>query len=153
MWTLASFLGLWLILTAAQPAALPVGLGAAAIAVAINRRLLPKARSVRLTKVLAMAPRFLAASLAGGFDVAWRALSPQLPVEPGWISYRTSLPLGGPSVALAGELSLQPGTLVAGADGDRLLIHMLNRRPSIRARIAEEEARIAAALRSSTNTP
>lgn len=153
MWTLASFLGLWLILTAGQPAGLPFGLAAAAAAVAINRRLLPNARRVRLTRVLAMAPRFLSASLAGGFDVAWRALSPRLPLEPGWISYRTSLPPGGPSVALAGELSLQPGTLVAGAYGDRLLIHMLNRRPSIRARIAEEETRIAATLRSSGNTP
>lgn len=153
MWSFASLVGLWLILTAGQLAALPFGLAAAAAAVVLKRRLVTDARKLRLGRAVAMAPRFLWASLAGGFDVAWRALSPRLPLEPGWITYRTGLPSGGPRVALAGELSLQPGTLVAGSYGDRLLIHVLDRRRPIRARIAEEEARIMGVLSSSANAP
>jgi multicomponent Na+:H+ antiporter subunit E len=136
---LALFAALWLILTRGE-ALLP---GAAAVAVAcwLSLRLLPPLRPVRLWPLLAMAPAFVWRSLLGGLDVARRALDPRLPLNSGWIEIPVDLPDGG-KVALGGQLSLMPGTLAAGSEGGRLLVHVLDRDQDVTAAVRGEAVRL-----------
>lgn len=144
---LAIFLGLWLVLSGADPIGLAFGLPTAALAALFSMRLLPPGgREVSLFRLMAMVPGFLAHSVRGGIDVAWRALHPSLPIAPGWLHWRTKLPRGGPRVTLGSELSLLPGTLVAGSRGDVLYVHCLDLRQDVASEIAAEEARIAATI-------
>ncbi|MFN3945097.1 MAG: Na+/H+ antiporter subunit E [Allosphingosinicella sp.] len=143
----AIFFGLWLVLTGAAPGGLPFGLAAAAAGVWVSVRLAPPAeRPLRLLRLLMLAPGFFRRALAGGADVAWRAFHPKLPLRPGWIRYRPRLPAGAPRVVLGGEISLLPGTLVAGEEGDRLLVHCLDAGLPVAAQIAEEEERLGKAV-------
>jgi hypothetical protein len=48
--------------------------------------------------MIRLAPGFLRSSLLGGIDVARRALHPRMPLDAGWIAYRTKLPRGLPRV-------------------------------------------------------
>jgi multicomponent Na+:H+ antiporter subunit E len=136
----------WLALTGADPSGFVPGAVAAAAAAAVSLRLLPAGGPVRLLGLLALLPGFLWRSLVGGIDVALRALHPDLPLRPAWIAYPLRLPPGGPRVSLGSEISLLPGTLAAGSEGDRLLVHCLDSEQPILEQIAEEEERIAACL-------
>ncbi len=70
---------------------------------------------------------FLWTSIAGGLDVAWRALQPRMTIHPTWLRYRLSLPPGQPRTLMVSILSLMPGTLSAELqDDDILLIHALD---------------------------
>ncbi|MCZ7659931.1 MAG: Na+/H+ antiporter subunit E [Xanthobacteraceae bacterium] len=144
---LALLAGVWLVLTENQPSAWLVGALAAGAGAAISLRLLPpQQRRVRLARVLRLAPGFVGGSLLGGIDVARRVFQPRMPLDPGWLSYRTRLPAGAPRVALGAEISLMPGTLAAGMHGDLLHVHCLDRRLPVAAFIAHEEARIARSI-------
>jgi multicomponent Na+:H+ antiporter subunit E len=144
---LAIFFGLWLVLSGADLIGVAFGLPTAALAALFSMRLLPPGgREVSLVRLIAMVPGFLARSVRGGIDVAWRALHPRLPIAPGWLHWRTKLPPGGPRVTLGSELSLLPGTLVAGSRGDVLYVHCLDIRKDITTELAAEEARIAATI-------
>lgn len=110
-------------------------------ALALSVRLLPPGLPVRIGSLLWQMPHFIYQSLVGGIDVAWRAFAPSMPINPGWIAIRVDLPEGG-RVALGGELSLMPGTLAAGTNGDILLVHVLDRDQDVEAAIREEERRL-----------
>lgn len=129
----------WTILTGGE--ALALGIPAVAAACWLSLRLLPAERPLRLTALARMAPGFAWRSLVGGLDVARRALDPRMPLDPGWIEVPVDLP-GGGRVALGGELSLMPGTLAAGSEGGRLLVHMLDRTQDIEPTLRTEEARL-----------
>ena len=141
----ALFLLVWLILTGGSLPGLITGIPAAAASTWLSLALLPPRpeRAVRLHLLVAMAPRFLWQSQAGGIDVAQRALRPSMPLDPGWIAYRTRLDAGPARVVLGGEISLLPGTLVAGSHDDILYVHCLDKGQDIEAAMAAEEARIA----------
>lgn len=134
---LTFFAALWLILT--RDEAVPLGVAVVPAASWLSLKLLPATRPVRLLALLVMAPRFVRRSLLGGVDVARRALDPRLPLNPGWIEIPIDLPDGG-RVALGGELSLMPGTLAAGSDRGRLLVHVLDRDQDIEGAVRAEEA-------------
>ena len=137
------FSALWLILTGGEAWLL----GAVVVPAAcwLSFRLLPPVRPLRLLRVVAMAPGFLRLSLLGGIDVARRALDPRLPLNPGWVPVEVDLPDGG-KVLLGGEMSLMPGTLVAGSDGRRLLIHVLDRDQAVEGTARAEAARLGRAF-------
>lgn len=137
--------GIWLILTGADPGGIAIGIVAVAAATGLSLALMPPRAGVALWPLAVMIPGFLWRSLLGGLDVARRVFDPRLPLRPGWKIMRTRLPDGG-KVALGGEFSLMPGTLVAGSKGDRLLIHMLDTGQDITGDIAREEACFARAL-------
>jgi multicomponent Na+:H+ antiporter subunit E len=139
---LVLFAGLWLVLTRGE--ALLLGAAAVPATCWLSLRLLPPLRPVRLWPLLAMAPVFVWRSLLGGLDVARRALDPRLPLNPGWVEIPVDLPDGG-KVALGGELSLMPGTLAAGSEGGRLLVHVLDRDQDVSAAVRAEAARLARA--------
>ncbi len=80
-------------------------------------------RPLRLLRFLVY---FLKESIAGGFDVAWRALHPRLEVRPGWLRYPLTLPAGQPRTLMVSILSLVPGTLSVDLEAnDSLLVHAL----------------------------
>ena len=80
--------------------------------------------------------------MAAGVDVARRLLSPRLPINPGYVSYTTSLPAGGPRWLLANVLSLLPGTLSVTLRGDQLELHCLDTALPVREDVARTELRI-----------
>lgn len=136
---------LWLVLAGPGREALWVGAAVAPAACWLSFRLSPSGRPLRVGRLMALAPGFLWRSLLGGVDVAWRAFHPRLPIDPGWVEIAVALPEGG-KAALGGELSLMPGTLVAGSDGERLHVHVLDRGQDVRRAVRLEEARLGRAI-------
>lgn len=136
---IALFAALWLILTNGE--AVMLGVAVVPAASWLSLRMLPATPPLRLLALLATVPGFIWRSLLGGLDVARRALDPRLPLDPGWIEVVVDLPDGG-RVALGGELSLMPGTLAAGSEGRRLLVHVLDRRQDVEGAVRTEAVRL-----------
>jgi multicomponent Na+:H+ antiporter subunit E len=102
---------------------------------------------LRPFKLARYALRFLRQSVTAGVDVAWRALDPRMPLQPGFITYRPQLPAGRTLNAFYTVSSLLPGTLPSGTDasgGDA--IHCLDVTQPVARQLAEEEALFAEAL-------
>ena len=89
-------------------------------------------------------PWFAYQSLAGATDVALRALQPRMPLHPGVVRHRLSVPPGACRVTLTNVISMLPGTLSADLDGDELVIHALDARKDLHAMVVDLEPRIAA---------
>lgn len=143
----ALFALVWLILSRGDPSGLILGAVTAAGAAWMSIALLPPGtRRVDLLAVVRLAPGFVVRSMRGGIDVAWRALHPAMPIHEGWIVYRTRLPAGPSRVSFGSEMSLLPGSLVAGGRGDRVYVHCLDRSQNVVADLEAEEARIATTL-------
>ncbi|GGB69116.1 hypothetical protein GCM10010833_25430 [Blastomonas aquatica] len=141
---------IWLALAGTQIDTLLLGCVVVPLATALSLWLVPSGPPLRIRSVLMLVPRFVWQSLVGGLDVAWRAFHPRLPIDPDWVSVSVALP-DGARVALGGELSLMPGTLSAGSQGDRLLIHVLNRDQDVATAVRSEERRFAKALAGQAN--
>ncbi|HUE46511.1 MAG TPA: Na+/H+ antiporter subunit E [Aestuariivirgaceae bacterium] len=135
----AVFLALWLII--AGPGAWIVGLLAAGLVAHVSLRLQP-ARLSGILRAATLAPGFFWASFLGGLDVIGRAFHPRMPLNPGWIIYRSRLSSSGARVALGSDLSLMPGTLAAGGQGELLYIHCLDVDQAVGSQIAREERRV-----------
>lgn len=136
---------LWWILTEGAEGSWYLGAPAVVLATAASLRWSGTSHyRVRLLGLLRFSTRFLASSLAAGFDVARRALAPSLPLDPALVSVRTQLPPGPPRWLLATTLSLVPGSLTVTASGDRLLLHSLDRALDIEAEVRGLERAIAA---------
>lgn len=103
--------------------------GAAAIGAALwtlRRTAAGGAGRLRWSRIAPLAAVFLWQSLAGGVDVARRVLSPAMPLQPGLVTLRLTLPDEGARVLLALVVSLMPGTLAARLEGNRLTLHALD---------------------------
>ncbi len=133
---------LWAGLVGGDPEGLVLGLGVVPAAVWNSLRLMPPVAGLRPWRALAMLPGFYWRSIVGGVDVARRAVDPRLPLAPGWLVQRVGLAPGG-RVVLGSTVSLMPGTLAAGCDGDRLLVHALDRGADPGADLDAETARLA----------
>lgn len=138
---------LWLVLTGSDPDAIIPGFGAAALAVSVTRKLPPERYRISLSGGLAFLPGFVWRSFRAGIDVAWRALHPQMPLNPGWIAYSCRLPPGLPRTMLGGAVSLLPGTLAAGGGKDNMLVHCLDRNAAVARQINDEEKRVQKVVR------
>ena len=95
-------------------------------------------------RLAAFASRFLRQAVVAGFDVAWRALHPRLPLQPGFVTYQPLYPPGTRRNAFCAVTSLLPGTLPSGpaAEGG-LLIHCLDQTQPVTDQLAVEEALLA----------
>jgi multicomponent Na+:H+ antiporter subunit E len=142
------FLLFWLALSRGNPADLPAGLLAAAAATWTSLRLLPPRPSrPSLIALATYAVRFLGQSIVAGVDVAWRALDPRLPLNPGFVAYRPRLSAGSGRRAFCTVASLQPGTLPVGSDQDgTLLIHCLDVDQPVVQQLSEDEGLFMRAL-------
>lgn len=136
------FGGGWLAFAGTGADALVVGLLVTGATVWLSLQLLPARDPLRLWRLARHLPHFVIGSVTGGLDVARRAFSPNMSLNPGWIRVPSQLP-GGARATLGAELSLMPGTLVAGSDGDDLLVHLLDVDGGFDAAIRREEAEFA----------
>lgn len=94
--------------------------------------------------MLRFIPHFLKQSILGGFDVALRALRPDLPIRPGIVTFTMRMPPGPQQVFFVNTLSLQPGTAVVAVEGDTLVIHALDTSTPVDETIRQVEDRVAA---------
>jgi multisubunit Na+/H+ antiporter MnhE subunit len=101
-------------------------------------------------RALALAGWVVGRSLAGGLDVARRALRvPRADIDPAWTTYTCSLPTETTRIVFAFVLNLMPGTLSAHLHGlgrDVLDVHVISREIDVEASAAELERRIAGLL-------
>ena len=125
-------LGSWLIGGPAVVAAAALGgvLG-------VHRRL-----RLRWRGILPFAAFFLRESVRGGWDVAWRVLHPSLPVNPGFIRFTSALPEGPVRYLFANVVSLLPGTVASGFDGDQIIVHALDANSSVETALRTLEQRV-----------
>jgi multicomponent Na+:H+ antiporter subunit E len=135
----------WLVLTGANPAYMLTGIPVAlltGIAVAFSVPRMPGGGISPIAGLLWL-PIFVWQTLIGALDVARRVLSPSLPIAPHFVDHQMSVPNGWPRAAFTGVISLTPGSLAAGAVGDRLVLHLLSDDPHLIAAVEKEERRIA----------
>ncbi|WP_235906683.1 Na+/H+ antiporter subunit E [Pseudomonas saliphila] len=69
---------------------------------------------------------FLRALVAGGWDVARRAVQPRMPLDPAWVSYPLTARDPRSRLLLAAAVSLLPGTLAGAIEADHLALHVLD---------------------------
>ncbi len=141
------FLAFWLAISGWKAAELPVGLAAVAGTTWASLALLPaKGAWLRLGALGRLAVSFFRGSVVSGFDVARRALRPELDLRPGFVTAHLRLPPGNARNAFSALASLMPGTLPVGMDEDTLLIHALDVAQSVAQDLAREETLLIRAL-------
>jgi multicomponent Na+:H+ antiporter subunit E len=143
-----AFLGLWLVLSGAEPADLPAGMIAALVAAWASLRLVPPSRA-RLAPiaVAGVALHFFRQSVVAGANVAWRAFDPRLPLKPGFVTYPVRFPPGPARSTFAVLTSLLPGTVPAGEENGALVYHCLDVDQPVVSQLAMEEAALSRTLR------
>ena len=142
---LAFFAALWWLLNGGDSRSWIVGGPIVLAAAALSSSLRPKKTwRWRLKGVLPMAGYFLFESVLGGFDVARRAFTRSLPLNPGLLRFNTHLPAGSARLFFAGLISLLPGTLVLRIGEDELQIHALDAGPGVEVKLRALEQRVAA---------
>jgi multicomponent Na+:H+ antiporter subunit E len=142
------FFALWLVMDqSAKPVDLLFGIAAAAGATWTSLWLLPPATGrVRLFTLLLLLPRFLWNSLVAGVDVARRAFSPRLPLNPGFVDYAAGLPRGSARNAFELISSLLPGSVPTDETEAVIEYHCLDVGQPVVEQLAAEERAHAAAL-------
>jgi multicomponent Na+:H+ antiporter subunit E len=123
------FLLLWTALTGAVWRD-PVIAGGGLIATAIFSLALwpPVSHKLRWRGLPALLGHFLRASILGGIDIAYRALAPSMPINPGFIEFRSQLTDELSVVLFVWMISLMPGSAtVRLEDGGGLTVHIVDR--------------------------
>ncbi|MCK5638923.1 MAG: Na+/H+ antiporter subunit E [Flavobacteriaceae bacterium] len=69
---------------------------------------------------------FIFALIKANFDVAKRVISPELPINPGIVKFKTKLTNGFARMVLANSITLTPGTLTIDAIGDTFYVHWID---------------------------
>ena len=142
------FLALWLVIDqSAKPANLMFGVVATAGATWASLWLLPPDTGrVRIGTLLLLLPRFLWNSLLAGVDVARRAFSPSLPLNPGFVDYPVDLPRGSARNAFELISSLLPGSVPTNETESVIEYHCLDVQQPVVEQLAVEERAHAVAL-------
>lgn len=138
------FFVLWLAVAGLKPLDLPVGVAAAVGAAWASVVLAPPSGGrLNPSAALSYLAHFLRLSLVSGLDVARRALSATLDLDPGMVEARLSQPPGFARNAFSVIASLMPGSLLTGFapdDPQRAYVHALDVRQPVAADLAAEEA-------------
>jgi multicomponent Na+:H+ antiporter subunit E len=141
------FLCLWLVLAGANPGEIPAAAAAIAAATWTSLHLLEPSSSRRSPRaIVRLALLFLYHSVVAGIDVAGRALSPRLPLQPGFVTYPTRLSHGMRQNVFTTLTSLLPGTVPAGEENGQIIYHCLDITQPVIADLAAEEAALVRAL-------
>jgi multicomponent Na+:H+ antiporter subunit E len=140
---------LWLVLAGADAEGLVVGAFAALIAAWVSLGLMqPGTLAFSPVAAGGLFLRFLGQSLVAGIKVATIALDPRMPLKPGILAYSPKFPSGPRRDAFTTLASLLPGTLPSGPDEKGgLAVHCLDIDAPVAAQLADEETRLAGALR------
>lgn len=135
---------LWWVLAEGRMETWGVGLASVLLATLASLRLWPRGENgLSLPGLLGFAGFFLIRSLQGGLQVAIQALRPRMALAPDLLELPLTLPAGLPRVLLANTVSLLPGTLSVHLRGDRLRLHVLDRRLPVAEEVRQTQARIA----------
>ena len=94
--------------------------------------------------VIAFIPFFLWQSIMSGFDVALRALRPDMGLHPVLQNYQLSLPDGAPRRLFINSITLMPGTLSVLVEDDSVIVHVLDERQPVMEALQHLEARVGA---------
>ncbi len=118
---------LWLGLNGADWSSWIIG-GPVVIAAAwISVRLLPAIPwHWSVSGAIAFIGFFLRESLRGGWDVAWRALSPGRALSPAIVCHPFHLPPGPSRLFFCGAINLLPGTAVVSIAEAKVCVHVLD---------------------------
>jgi multicomponent Na+:H+ antiporter subunit E len=143
------FLALWLLLAGVKAADLPAAIAAIAAAVWASVRLMPPgALHVSPSGVVHLVARYPMDALVAGIDVARRALTPHMSLQPGFVVCSSHQHLGPAREAFLMFASLLPGTVPCDASDDReLLVHCVDVTQPIAAQMGRDEARFMLAMR------
>lgn len=134
----------WWIMTGGRSDAWLFGLMVVALAVVVSLRLQPpRATGFSITGFLLFAIYFLRHSVKGGAQVAAIALMPRMNLHPAIIELELRLPHETERIFLVSILSLMPGTLSAGLDKNRLLLHVLDSRLPVGKEVMDAERQVA----------
>jgi len=71
-------------------------------------------------------PLFFYYVIKANFDVAYRVLHPEMPINPGIVKVKTTLKTETGKTFLANSITLTPGTLTVDIVGDNLYVHWIN---------------------------
>jgi len=125
---LLGMLALWWVLTEGSTQNLWFGLITVVIATWVSLIVIPPSKiRWHLVPAILFIPYFLWRSLLGGIDVAMRAFSPTLTLDPTLRTYQLSLHNRQEQAVLAWIITLSPGTSsVELADG-QLTVHLLDK--------------------------
>jgi len=139
---------LWLLLMPSlKPADLGVGLVAVAAGTFASLRLLPpEAGHLRLGALFGFLPHFLWQSVLAGVDVARRALSPRMPLKPGFIVYKVGFRPGLARNEFSSITSLLPGSVPVAESEHDITYHCLDLDAPVAEQLAAEELRLRRAL-------
>jgi multicomponent Na+:H+ antiporter subunit E len=144
LWRSALFAALWWALTDGRTDSWGVGSVSILAAASLSLRLLPPVSTyVSRIGLLRFLLFFFVQSLRGGIQVAWFALRPRLSLRPAIHEIPLRLPEGIGRVLLTNTLSLLPGTLSVGLEGNRLCLHALDERVQAEAEVRRAETRVA----------
>jgi multicomponent Na+:H+ antiporter subunit E len=134
----------WWILTEGDRGGLGFGVAVALVVSFYTvRAFAPPRHRIRLHRLPSFGLFFLVRSVLAGVDVARRLLRPTLPISPGRLVMRVTLPGGGPTWLLANTLSLLPGTVTSRLEGDELELHCLDLEGDVAASVRQAEAQVA----------
>ena len=71
-------------------------------------------------------PVFIYKLVLANLDMAYRVLSPKLPINPGFVKVPTSIKNDFGKLILANSITLTPGTLSLDVEDDHVLVHWVN---------------------------
>ena len=124
---------IWLLLTWTLdiPAVIVGIIASAGIAILFHEILPQEHRAfvspVRVFWLLIYLPVFFYYLLKANFDVVYRALHPDMPINPGIVKIKTDLKTPSGITALANSITLTPGTMTVDLTDDGILyIHWIN---------------------------
>jgi len=143
----------WLILYGVKSTDLLVGVAAAIVATWASGRLLPPGRGIlHPIRLIRLVLYFPVQSIVAGFDVARRALDPRLPLQPGFVVYKSRLSSGPMRNVFCTITGLLPGTLPSGSDQDgNLVVHCLDVSQQVIEQLSAEEAMLRQVLGGTSN--
>lgn len=137
-------LAIWLVIAEGEIGSLVVGAPLALVAALLSVSLAPVSRSrVSLPGLARFVVYFAVESVRGGIDVALRAYRPSMPIDPAYVDYVLRLAEPLDRVVFANTISLLPGTLSASLEGDRLVVHALDRAQPVVESLETLEHRVA----------
>lgn len=143
-----AFFVLWLVLIQSlKTGDVVFGACAALIATWVSLRLSPPATGcVKFASLLMLLPHFLWQSVRAGVDVARRALSPRMNLQPGLVTCPLGFPPGTARNTFATITSMLPGTVPCDEEGGELVYHCLDTTQPVVEQLWEEERLLARAL-------
>lgn len=144
----AAFFALWLVLIQSLKAGdIAFGAGVAVTATWVSLRLSPPSTGcVRFSSLLLLMPHLLWQSVRSGVDVARRALSVRVLLQPGTVRCPLGFPPGQARNTFATITSMLPGTVPCDEEDGELVYHCLDTSQPVVEQLWEEERRLARAL-------